>query len=175
MAARSLAGEVVLVEDALVEPGREADVVDVALLEMDAAAELATRDVRVLPDQRLEQVGRLDGDRAAGPGHVEVGADVAAEVRQAESTADRRHRHRRPSHDTGPEPGASEWRPGRRSRDVIAPIDRGRGHGDARGGRAADTGDRSDAERGPAGCARGAIALGVSSLHPSLVTARADG
>ena len=64
--AASLAGQLVLVEDALVEAWGQADVVDVALLHVDAAAQLAARRVRVLADQRLEQVRRLDRDRARG-------------------------------------------------------------------------------------------------------------
>ena len=59
---RSLAGQLVLVEDALVEARREADVVDVALVEVDAAAQLAARDVVRLAQQALEQV------RAPGSG-----------------------------------------------------------------------------------------------------------
>src|SRR4029078_12404915 len=80
---RSLAGQVVLVEDALVEPGCQADVVDVALLEMDPAAELAAGDVRVLADQGLQQVRLLDRDRTARRGHVEMGGDVSPEARHA--------------------------------------------------------------------------------------------
>jgi hypothetical protein len=63
----SLAGQLVLVEDALVEARGQAHVVDVALLEVDPAAQLAARDVRVLADQRLEQVRRLDRDRPRDP------------------------------------------------------------------------------------------------------------
>ena len=46
--------ELVLVEDALVESRGKADVGDVTLLEVHAAAELATRHVRVLAHQCLE-------------------------------------------------------------------------------------------------------------------------
>src|SRR4051812_4590252 len=81
----SLLRELVLVEHALVEPGREADVVDVALVEVDAAAQLAARDVVGLAQQPLEEMRRLDRDRATAAGHVEVGADVAAKRWQAEA------------------------------------------------------------------------------------------
>src|SRR6187401_2802811 len=81
----SLAGQLVLVEDALVEARGQADIVHVALLHMDATTQLAARGVRVLPDQGLEQVRRLDRDRATAPGHVEMRADVAAQVRQSET------------------------------------------------------------------------------------------
>ena len=57
--------QVVLVEDALVEPRREADVGHVALFEVDAATQLAAADGRVLAHERLEQMWRLDGDRPA--------------------------------------------------------------------------------------------------------------
>src|SRR6188474_2672047 len=59
---RSLLGELVLVEHALVEPWCEAHVVDVALVEVDATAQLATGDVARLPEQALEEVRRLDRD-----------------------------------------------------------------------------------------------------------------
>src|SRR6185503_6497330 len=82
--AGSTGAQLLLVEHALVEAWREADVIDVALLEVDATAQLAARDDALLADDALEQVGRLDGQGAAGAGHVEVRADVAPQVRQAE-------------------------------------------------------------------------------------------
>ena len=52
----STAAQLLLVEHALVEARREAHVVDVALLEVHAAAQLAARDDAVLADDALEQV-----------------------------------------------------------------------------------------------------------------------
>src|SRR5690606_7840840 len=87
----------VLVEDALVEERRQAHVVDVALIEVDAPTKLAAGDVRILADERLEQVRRLDGNRTPRPGHVEVRTDVPPEVREPEAraTAERRRADRR--------------------------------------------------------------------------------
>src|SRR4029078_4939533 len=102
----SLARQLVLVEDALVEAGGEADIVDVALLHVDAAPELATRRVGVLPDERLEEVRRLDRDRATAAGHVEVGADVAAQVRQPEPRP--RHGRHGPAARRGSRPRSGE-------------------------------------------------------------------
>src|SRR6188508_100644 len=79
--------QLVLVEHALVEARRQADVRDVTLLEVDAAAQLAARDVLLLAHQCLEQVWSVDGDRAARACHVEMRADVAPEVRKPERDA----------------------------------------------------------------------------------------
>jgi len=89
---RSVPAELVFVEDALVEARRQADVVDIALLQVDTAPQLAARDVLVLTDQRLQQVRCLDGDCAARARHVEMRADVAPQVRQSEGPW--RHRRR---------------------------------------------------------------------------------
>ena len=176
--ARHSRRQVVLVEDALVEARRQADVVDVALLHVDAAAELAARDVRVLADQRLQQVRRLDRDRAARARSCRSagrrsGGGSAARTRRAtaasrEAATDRltdpagharpdRHRRR------------AAGRPVERGCGVVAPILHRRRRRRSRP--AADPRDRTDAERGPAHRATRAISLWVSSLHPSLESA----
>lgn len=81
-----MGGEVFLVEHALVEARRQADVVDVPPLQMDAAAQLATRRGGVLANQGLQEVRGVDRDGATQTGQVEVRTDVAPEVRQAERT-----------------------------------------------------------------------------------------
>ena len=105
-------GQVFLVEDALVEARREAHVVDVALLEMDAAAQLAARRRGVLAHQGLQEVRRMDRDRAARAGQEEVRADVAPQVRQAEGPgrAHARPRAARPCPDGTRTPGRTRSR-----------------------------------------------------------------
>src|SRR5207247_7166078 len=89
---RSLPRQLVLVEDALVEARRQADVVDVALLEMDPAAELTAGNVVALPDQGLQEMRRLDRDRAPHTGHVEVRAVVPPQAGQHEARTAKRYR-----------------------------------------------------------------------------------
>src|SRR5258707_754433 len=79
--------QVLLVEHALVEPRREADVAHIARLEVHAAADLAAGDGALLASEALQEMRRLDGQRAASAGQVEVGADVPAQVRQPEGAA----------------------------------------------------------------------------------------
>ncbi len=82
--ARQNESDLFLVEDALVEARREADIGDVAGVEVDTAAHLAACDGAVLTHVGLEQMGGLDGDGTAWAGHEEVRTDVAPQVRQAE-------------------------------------------------------------------------------------------
>jgi hypothetical protein len=82
--AGSMGAELLLVEHALVESWREAHVVHVALLQVDATAELTPRDHAVLANDSLEQVRSVDRQGAAGPGHEEVGANVPTQVREPE-------------------------------------------------------------------------------------------
>ena len=84
----SVLAQVVLVEDALVEAGGEADVVHVALLHVDAAAQLAAADVGVLADECLEQMrvpgsGSRRASRSCRSGGRRCAAGSAGRSRRA--------------------------------------------------------------------------------------------
>ena len=92
---RSLPRQLVLVEDALVEAWRQAHVVDVAWSEVHTARSWHRGTLVSWPDQRLEEVRRLDGDRTTRSGHIEMRAHVAPQVRVRPERRSRADRHRR--------------------------------------------------------------------------------